>query len=278
MQQKDLLEAFSYIAIIFGTVLALVQYKLNSIQMKEAVKRDKELTELRMKSLSMEIAQIELKQVQKAIELAEYYKDNILRLFEAVDYVYRNAGIQEILCAIKDESMIDFDSVELYRTLSKENIEKLRGIQKSEEFAKCVMEADQIFNMGLSQGFVSQIVSDEVSDEKKKIFRVDITGIVNTFLREYVNAILNNLEYFAMNFSHGAADETVVYQSLHQTYLEIVHTFYYSICALNEPMQSRYYTNTIELYQKWHSRKLEQEEEIEQTRRKTTRKGTTISV
>jgi hypothetical protein len=66
-----------------------------------------------------------------------------------------------------------------------------------------------------------------------------------------LNEILNNLEFFAMHFTHGTADDSVVYQSLHQSYIETIRLLYYDIAANNIPGESKLYTNTIELYNKW---------------------------
>lgn len=41
------------------------------------------------------------------------------------------------------------------------------------------------------------------------------------FMIDEVSGVLNNIEYFAMNFAHGVADDSVVYRSLHQSYIDI---------------------------------------------------------
>lgn len=47
------------------------------------------------------VREIRVIQVQKAIDLAMYYKDNILNKYQAVWYVFENTGIKEILDKIK---------------------------------------------------------------------------------------------------------------------------------------------------------------------------------
>ena len=84
----------------------------------------------------------------------------------------------------------------------------------------------------------------EPSDpQEKKSANASAAQISSAFMNSIVTNMLNDMEYFAMHFSHETADDTVVYQSLHQTYLEIVHTVYYCIANVNKQGQSQYYTN-----------------------------------
>ena len=98
----------------------------------------------------------------------------------------------------------------------------------------------------------ASISIDNETQEKKII--IDGTVILMKFMGNIVTEILNNLEFFAMHFSHEIADESVVYQSLHQTYLEIVYALYYNIAIKNEFRESKYFTNIIELYEKWNTK------------------------
>lgn len=92
-----------------------------------------------------------------------------------------------------------------------------------------------------------------------------------------VTETLNNLEFFAMHFTHGTADESVVYQSLHQTYLDIVYVLYYNIAVLNELENSKYYTNIIELYKIWKKRDAEEKRKRADLARSHTMKGSVAS-
>lgn len=70
-----------------------------------------------------------------------------------------------------------------------------------------------------------------------------------------VSGVLNNIEYFAMNFAHGVADDSVVYRSLHQSYINIMQLLYFNISNLNNSSSDKYYLNAIELYNKWRLQK-----------------------
>lgn len=66
-----------------------------------------------------------------------------------------------------------------------------------------------------------------------------------------VQDVLNNLEYFAMAFTHKTADESVIYQSLHNSYISVVRLLYYDISSNNRDGESKLFTNVIELYNIW---------------------------
>lgn len=88
-----------------------------------------------------------------------------------------------------------------------------------------------------------------------------------------LNDTLNTLEYFCMYFNSGVADEETVYQSLHQSFLSMVKVLYFRIAYVNESGKDKYYTNIIELYNKWSDRyHLTEEKEIENRRKYTYKK------
>lgn len=79
-----------------------------------------------------------------------------------------------------------------------------------------------------------------------------------------------------MCFSHKTADESVVYQSLHQTYLRLVHDLYYNIAVLNVMDGSKFYTNIIELYKKWDERDREEKNNKINAARRFVSKGSVV--
>lgn len=67
---------------------------------------------------------------------------------------------------------------------------------------------------------------------------------------EYLNA----LEWFSINCRYGIADEKILYQSLHQSFLSSVWQLYFFICNKNTTNENKYYTNTIWLFTEWRKR------------------------
>ena len=95
-----------------------------------------------------------------------------------------------------------------------------------------------------------------------------------------VSGVLNNIEYFAMNFAHGVADDSVVYRSLHQSYIDIMQLLNFNISNLNNSSSDKYYLNVIELYNKW---KLQKDKDTNEKKmmditREAKNKGTIVNM
>ena len=100
------------------------------------------------------------------------------------------------------------------------------------------------------------------------------------FMIDEVSGVLNNIEYFAMNFAHGVADDSVVYRSLHQSYIDIMQLLYFNISNLNNSSSDKYYLNAIELYNKW---KLQKDKDTNEKKmmditREAKNKGTIVNM
>ncbi len=219
------------IAVIIGGIIGIWQYTLTK----------------RAERIKMNVDRI-----QKAIDLAEYYKNNILDKYSIISFVFEESGLKEIINKIDKDKMRIFDYNELNKLLSKNEMKQIEQIRNSSKFIQSVIEADKIFGLDLNVNRYASISIDNETQEKKII--IDGTVILMKFMGNIVTEILNNLEFFAMHFSHEIADESVVYQSLHQTYLEIVYALYYNIAIKNEFRESKYFTNIIELYEKWNTK------------------------
>lgn len=115
---------------------------------------------------------------------------------------------------------------------------------------------------------------EEVNVLNKELFDLKET-IRNEFFQN-VSGLLNKLEFFSMNFISGIADESVVYQSLHQSFFSIVGFFYPRICFFNSSSgKDKYFTNLIELHNIWKERERKQEEKERQFKKELN--NTTIS-
>jgi len=244
-----LLQIVSSIFVIIGVFIALWQYTLTS---------------------KAEIAKYENDSVQKAIDLSEYYKENILCKMSIISQVYERTKIVDILDEINANHMVDFDIHELESNLSKAKINEISNKVKSDDFWKVVYEVGEIY--GISEK-VRTIVNEVKNNKSISKELIDKRKLNEEFMNNTVFKVLNNLEYFAMSFTHNAADETVVYQSLHQTYLYIVKTLYYDI-SINNTGGQKLYSNVIELFNVWKERKHMQTYDSIEHGRKNVEKGT----
>lgn len=222
----------SSIFVISGVVIAVWQYYLSCKNTK---------------------TNLEIIQVQRAIDLSEYYKDNILKYFPAIQYVFDEVKITDILEHVNITEMLDFDSHELDKHFTEKQITKLQEIQNSDAFMQAVLEANDIYNLNLH--FSSSEIEIEKEGQKKKLLHIHKASLINAFMSNLLTAVLNNLEYFALHFRHGTADESVVYQSLHQSFLKFMPYFYYYIAKQNTNSSNKLYTNVIWLFCKWKEKK-----------------------
>ena len=238
----------STIFVLSGVVIAVWQYYLSCVESK----RNKDMV-----------------CVQRAIDLSEYYKDNILCYIAPIRYILNNSGISDILSKIDKSQIKHFDKKELDLYLSIEDIEKLKKIQNSNEFFDVVIKANLIYNLGLNEDVIKYYT-------KKKALSSTDSEILSTFLGKLITKVLNNTEYFALHFTHNVADKTVIYKSLHQTYISMIQMLYYNIASKNPLSPSKYFTNIIELYELWYNKEQEDEENYANGIRSLSNKGTVV--
>lgn len=209
-------------ALIIGAVIGIWQYVLTA---------------------RCERTKLNMEKVEKAVELAEYYKNEILPIYVAIKYVFDKGGVKSELEKIKSSDMKVFSDDELKVILSEADKKKMEGVIKGKETVQAIKKADLIFNLGLNL--------EQTAGNDEEV-------LIKLFMSNVINKVLNSMEYLAMNFVHGVADETVVYQSLSRTYIEIVQLLYYNIAVNNIPGKQRLFTNLTELYRRWNSRYLDE--------------------
>mgnify|MGYP007033164153 CR=1 FL=1 len=213
--------------VIVGTVIAVWQYYVSS---------------------KSEIVKVETEKVQTAINLAEYFKNEIIYPYSVVIEVYKAAGIYDFLQKEKAK-MKNFDVEEMSDIFSQEELKKLQNKYSSKEFIEKVIQINESFNLQLNG---CRIIDNPSPDGNNKVtMKVDINKAMNDFFNNYVVKLLNNVELFAMYFTHNVADESVVYQSLYPAYIEMCRTLYYDISKCSELGKPKLYRNLQGLYEVW---------------------------
>ncbi len=241
----------SAVFVIVGTVIAVWQYYLSS---------------------SKSLRELEISRVEKAIELSNYYKDNILDRYSFVRFIFSACGIIELLEAKRKSCEIkEFDILELERLYTKEEIEKFQNLKNDPVFVETVLKASLSSNIGL--GDPVEIVG---CDGKIVKLHKNQKQVIVDFFNIYITQMLNNAEYFAMAFTHNIADESVIYQSIYPTFLEMCFVLYYYIAERSDPAKAKLYTNIAELYRVWRNREQEQLKEHEEGVRKGSKKMGTV--
>lgn len=243
---KDVLEKMYYLSQIITSVFVSVgvlvagwQYVLSS---------------------KSEILKNRNEKVQKAIDLSEYYKDNILDKYCILFYVFTRCNMIKIIEEVKIENMNNFDIHELQDNFSKSQLDRLAEIINSDQFARIVVEASIRYNTPINEKLIRLKKAEEGNKEYSEI-EINKTALVNDFMNGIVCELLNSMEFFAMHFTHNVADESVVYQSLHKTYLEMVSVLYYNI-AKNNVDARKLYTNVIGLFNTWKRASMKQRKRV----------------
>ena len=259
---KNYLEDIYYITQILGIIFVAIG---SYIAINQYIKTSKN-----------EIDKFNNERIKKSIELAEYYKDNILGNMTIISEIYGATGILDIIKKTKGSHMENFDKHELAELLSTEDLNNIKKITDSDEYyfiidICCYMKGINLINYQKDIDHIFDLELDE--NLKNKINKLNRGKTHHIFMNNIVMETLNNLEFFSMNFNYNIADESVVYQSLHKTFLEVVYLLYYNIAVNNEPGDKKLFTNIIELYNLWQKKSEETKNEELNSLRRSTQKG-----
>lgn len=262
------LESASYLSqiitnlfVICGVIIALWQYIIYS--RREIEQKDRELYD------------IDKARIQKAIDLSEYFKDNVLGNFGPLSHVFKKTKVLEIMNKIPKDKMCQFDLQELKLFLNKDDLQAIINISDTKEFMNALYQicmTDEKWSVCLKEL--------EVVEEGKimKTVQLNKSTVLSKF-NDLLESTLNNLEFFSMHFTHGTADESVVYQSLHNSFIRIVELVYCQMCLNNDGnSEVKYYTNTIELFSMWKGMSIVQRDNEYAITREQIRKGNKLPI
>lgn len=258
-------QVMASIFVMLGAIIAIWQYILSS---KDSIRNREREYQLHEK----EIFEMEKDRVQKAIDLAGYYKDNILEDTMLIKHIYREIGIYEILNKINFQNISHFDTYEMESEISLSDRVMIKEAPRKKKMADVLVSTSEIAKIWDDCKEVNIIEEDGKQLRKLMVAQSAIAYRFQMLL----NGILNNLEFFAMHFAHETADDSVIYQSLHQSYIDTVQLLYYDIAANNIPGESKLYTNVIELYNKWVQKAKEQKENETAVARENISKGKSL--
>lgn len=236
-----MIQIITNIFVIIGGFIAIRQYLLSVEANKATAEKDIEIRE-------KEVYQREREKIVKAIELARYYKDEILPMMRNLKRIYLQIGIYDIMQSIDKNSMINFDIVEIEKVLTKPQVDQIKELSATYPMATVLPQSNIVLSTEYSQetDALKQLRSDQFFKD-------------NDYAELVIN-VLNSLEYFSMHFVHNTADHTVVYQPLHTTFLEVIRMLYYNIASVNIKGEQKFFVNTILLFKKWNKISTEQEE------------------
>lgn len=185
-----------------------------------------------------------------ACHLAQQYADDILPRIRYINKVLALTGVKKY--CDKFSGFVDFTTKELDEFLRKADC-------SAEDFLN---PFKTITTQMLDAAFVNSGCASHV-----KQFHDSLSGISDgeskkvAFHKQIID-LLNDLEAFSLQFHYNLAEEKLVYQSLHQTFLDNMRNWYFFISFENRFDQDRSFLNVIWLYQVWEKRKNADEKSI----------------
>lgn len=165
--------------------------------------------------------------IQRAVELSRFYSNEIIPMLQDLNKFFYDSKFEQETRLFNKNQFYNFDR------------EELKGI-----ISEC--------HKGESQEKVVESINNsllECLNKNQKIVEKDKEITITATYR--LEKLLNNLEYFSMNFICGIADWEAIYCAIHQTFLATVENLYFPIAHLNEEPKDKYYNNIIELYKIW---------------------------
>lgn len=179
------------------------------------------------------------------------YYDYLLCHF---DYIEQNKSKKSSI--IINPLQIEYDKLgaglikkEVSKRVNRNKEEKL----KEDEVNKDIQEIKDIVKN------VNDAMNEKINNDMNMAFN----KAINLYHADLAD-LLNKIEYFSVSFMSNVADESIAYQSLHQTFTRTIESLYPNISMINRDPKNKYYTNTIELYNLWKDRFIEFEKKEEE--------------
>lgn len=188
---------------------------------------------------------------EKACELAKYYADHIIWKMSAVETILNDFVKYPSLDVSQTTDKLYFTYDEARGKLKKQGI-------KTEDFDKDIS--------GLNNKYLQYLLkyhfkTQEYFNFSKLVQDIDNVSIDNA-ANDLIYDLLNEMEWFSMNFTYGVAAEDLVYQSLHKTFLSNVAVLYYKISSMNKTPDAMLFTNIIKLFNDWRQREIKTQRKL----------------
>ncbi len=195
---------------------------------------------------------------EAACELARVYSDEILDKCSIVRIVFIQSGILEFVkenFQMKDIKNFTNEEVlgfAMSNGIKREDLDKRMNTFDHFSILNAVTcKTNSMVERNALNAAFRETADDHTFVPKNERF-------LKLHFADTISSLLNTLEWFSMNCRYGLADEKILYQSLHQTFLSTVWMMYYYISRNNKSNVDKYYTNIIWLFTEWKAR-LEEE-------------------
>lgn len=186
------------------------------------------------------------KRKAKACEIAEFYSQNMLPRIRFFSKLLESTEANSICAAFSNASEFTEDELKDFLTT--------KG-QKPETFLPLLAESlneikikNALAHCGNPEKALPyyEVIKDAIVSKNVEMQ----TDVISRFVFD----ILNDFEWIALSFRSRLAEEELVYQCLHQTFLRHMPDWYYFVSYKNYVNADRYYINITWLYNLWKAR------------------------
>ena len=196
---------------------------------------------------------------ENSFKLTQYYINNIIPQMSVILAVFKSIGVESILKnRLKNQVLSDFDKEEFQLIFEKTTIQDLCDMIKKTklEVLLPVLNIDRSKLPGCLECDYHEylkcnnVVKNKKQDEERSESYRKL--LVSRFFAMLTDT-KNEIEYFSMYFNSNLAEEEVIFDSLHQTFIDFVRMLYPFIAMHNTKSVHgrKYFSNTIELYKRW---------------------------
>lgn len=177
---------------------------------------------------------IKLRQQEKASEIAQDFANNLIEKTALIsDTLMSNKEFQKMIVKIvKSKKLKQFTYLEIIDILGDK---------------QCFNKCEQIIRSKRTQQKYTQLLKTKYNETECTRFNSNFSILVET--------TLNHIEAVCINISSKAAGSQFIYDSLHQSFLNITEILSIKISKGNYNNVDKYFINIIDVYNMWNKQK-----------------------
>lgn len=175
-----------------------------------------------------------LRQQEKASEIAQDFANNLIEKTALIsDTLMSNKEFQKMIAKIvKSKKLNQFTYWEIIDILGDK---------------QCFNKCEQIIRSKRTQQKYTQLLETKYNETERTRFNSNFSILVET--------TLNHIEAVCINISSKAAGSQFIYDSLHQSFLNIIEILSIKISKRNYNNVDKYFINVIDVYNMWNKQK-----------------------
>lgn len=198
-----------------------------------------------------------LRQQEKASEIAQDFANNLIEKTALIsDTLMSNKEFQKMIVKIvKSKKLNQFTYWEIANILNDK---------------QCFNKCEQIIRSQRTQQKYTQLLEKKYNETERTKFNSNFSILVET--------TLNHIEAVCINISSKAAGSQFIYDSLHQSFLNITEILSIKISKNNDNNVDKYFINIINVYNMWNKQKNKDIQKFNKTQAKINKLNHKVSL